>query len=308
VSFYVASYGVLAVFLALLIGASFVPAFQVWNLAKIGHRINLGLPADLDPSFRRRMGGRIRASAIGGLVGTAIMSVLVWCVPALLRGDDRTTTAVFYGALLVTITGMSIGVATAACGGVDRSADGRARIARLRVTTVADYVPAIVRRLACLVVVVQMATVVVLLAGGLSSRNSRVVGATVVVASLVAVNAGAVAVFAAASRRIVARGRQTIDTDELVWDDALRSEDIRTLLDAPLRVLSIGCVYGVLAASSPAADWALIPACAGLLAFVVFAIALRNNRDWFLRRLWPDARRRSDDEEAERLAARATAP
>lgn len=303
--FYITIFALAALGLAVTIALTFIPSFQVWLLERAGRRIGLGVPADLDASFRLRMGRRIRASSVGCLVGLALALVLALVFPESGLLSGRPVFLVYYGLIALSVVGSDIGVAVVSLASTGRRHDERPRVARLRVTRVGDYLPPLLFRLAVATAVCSVVTValmIVLVAGRLG------VGAVIAGVALVVGAGGAELAFPVVARRIVAQGRPTVDTDEMVWDDALRSEALRDLLSAPLQALAFGAWYSVIGTIDSVGAWILIPSFASLGLVAVFNIALRNNRDWFLFRLWPGARRRTDDEEAARLAARAIAP
>ncbi|RKR75383.1 hypothetical protein [Frondihabitans australicus] len=293
--------------LAVTAGLSFVPAVQVWALERAGRRIGIGVPADLDPAFRRRMGRRIRASALGALAGLALGLLLASTVPGWgLPYSHRPILLAYYGVIAFGAVGSAVGVIVVSLASAPRPGDDAARVARLTVTSVGDYIAPILRRLALAASVCAVVTVGLAIALGGTSRVHLIVPGIVLVALAIA---GQIA-FAVAARRIVAQGRPTRDTDEMVWDDALRWLALRDILSGPLQALCFGAFYGVLGTLNGPGALALITAFASLVLVAVFNIATRNNTDWFLLRLWPGARRRTDDEEAARLAAAdpATAP
>lgn len=311
-------FGVLALVLVAIVVLAGAPAIQSWQLARLARQVGLGVPVDLESALRDRVRRRLRAGAIGALVGLA-MGLILEAVFGALSGSlpggstvGATVSGFFapygggvpsvavtsYGLLALSATGSTLASAASSAHGTLRDADGT-RVARMRVTRASDYVPPLLHGLAWFVCL--MAVVTVLLEMASPAAAWVVVGPGI---GLAVVGVLAFLGYELISRVVVGHAQPASDTDELVWDDALRSVALSELLTAPLAGLSLGALWTV-AGIAGGAPLAWVPMGLGVIALIAFSYIRRRTYDWYLANLWPGARRRTPEEEAERLASHA---
>lgn len=259
-------------------------------LRATARRADLALPADAAP-VARRLQGRLTAGVVGAVSGLAL-AVLV--VPA--DGPDGAVPSPAVPSV-IGLAFVGLALATAAHSLVVSrrpvAADGP-RVARGRDVGLADYVNGFERRSA--VVVSLLPGVVALVAGGavvtglLEAPPVRV-GLLV----LLAVVPPVVLVGSLGLVRAVLTARQPAgSTEELAWDDALRSLALRDVISVPLYA---GLVATVLAGAEIAVNLppALAPAATGVLVLglllvgtVVLALSVAGRpARHFRSTLWP---------------------
>ncbi|BDZ49245.1 hypothetical protein GCM10025867_14860 [Frondihabitans sucicola] len=293
-----------AVFLAATAALTAAAPFQGWLTARLGRRVGLGVPVDLDARLRERVRRRALGGSVGGLVGLAV--ALAACAAASLSGlfpwpSVASGYSVWmvetYGVLAVSAIATGLGVGWAALRAETLPAD-EPRVARTRAVGVRDYVPSVLRVGGWHLLGLAVATIVVIaVTGGVSPW--LLPGAAVVAAGI-----GGMVTFEVVARRIVSRGRPASGTDEMVWNDALRSEALRDLLYAPLLAVVLGAWWSLIGQGDALrAPLALIPGALGLGGMVLFGFIFRHTRTWYLEELWPGSRRRTPDEEARRIMA-----
>lgn len=295
-----------AVVFAVALALTLIPDYRAWLARRLGTRVGLGVPADLAASLEARVVLRNRAACVGALLALAVSlaGLVLAGVPigsATPRTDDGLTVVQVYAVLGAVSIGYSWGAAWASL----RSAsarDDRPRVARLTAPGVSAFVrPAL--RIGAWALLVLAASAVAIVA--LGERPDQVASLAPCVALVGVALAGLIA-SEVLGRRVVRRGRPAVDTDELVWDDALRSETLRDLLVGPLQSLALGGAYAVIRPDlSGVSAFALFPALIGAAGFVLLSFVFRADRRRFLDELWPGARRRTPDEEARRIAAAA---
>jgi hypothetical protein len=277
--------------------------YPTWQLERLAVRVGLGVPADLDErvpaQMRRRTVNRSVGGLIGLLIGVAAGAVAVRLGLVTPSDSDDSFPLVVLVTLIAAFSelGVVLGLARAALRS-ETPRPGEVRVARPVAVTVGDYVPTALRAgvLVLLVLAAATTTILVVTTG---AAAWVVPGVALVIVGVV----GQVA-FAIVSRRIVARGRSTSSTDELVWDDALRSETLREFLYLPVYFVVLGTWYTLLApGGAVAAPLAFLPAGSALALVVVVNLLYRSTRTRYLHELWPGSRRRTPDEEAARLAA-----
>lgn len=284
---------------------SFVPDWQTWRLSRLGLAVGLGVPADLEDTLRARFRLRGVASAIGGLLGFLVgLAALAFVVRE--SGDPTFQDARFHSSVIglyAVAAASSIGVAGGSAWASIRSVTVRGdgpRVARLKVLRVSDFLPPLVRYGTWALAGLAIATVVIVWIGEMPAARRLQAPSFV----LVALGVVGVVVFEVLAHRVLARGRPAAGTDELVWDDALRSEALRALLIAPLQALALGTLYSfAIPPLSGISAFALFPALIGVAGVFVVSGCYRLTRTWYLQSLWPGARRRTPEEEARRITA-----
>ena len=315
-------FAVLALVLVAVVVLAGVPAIQSWQLTRLARQVGLGVPADLEPALRDRVRRRLRAGALGALAGLALGVVLVAVFRVVTGsfpggsslgatfagafeatgGAVPTVIVTDYGLLALVTTGSALAAAASSVRATLRTPGGP-RVARLRQTRPSDYVPPVSHRLAWFVCA--MAVVTIALALLPAAAVPRVV--SVPGAALGVVGVLALAAYEVVSRLVAAHAQPAGDTDELVWDDALRSVALRDLMLAPLLGLFLGAVWSIAASPSAASPFAWVSVALGLFALFGFNFVHRRTSDWYLANLWPGARRRTPAEEEQRLVRQAEA-
>src|SRR5690606_33321885 len=110
--------------------------------------------------------------------------------------------------------------------------------------------------------------------------------------SLTLISLGSLAIFEVAGRRIVAIGNRVASEEELVWEDAIRSQTVRQVSSAP----ALAGLYAIVSAmpvlfgqgdQSALMGWIGLVAAGVVLALLMITATLRPERH-FLRRLWPE--------------------
>lgn len=289
------------------IGARTEP-IQSWAMRRLAGRVGLGVPPELDVDIRQRVRRRLVGNAVGGLIGLVLGAggVFIGGVvaaggswSAVVTGTDQLVAIIeAYTALAAAGVGAGLGTALAALRAETR-ADDSPRVARLRVPRVSEYVPVILRVLAWAAMVCA-ATSIVCAVVFRSARDSSII--VIPGIALVAIGLLCLVLFEIFSHRIVGRGRPTVSTDQLVWDDALRSENIRDILTAPAQAICLGAFYVALGSGvGGIVVSALILAGVSLVLFAVFSFVFRHTSTWYLEELWPGARRRTPEEESARI-------
>lgn len=189
------------------------------------------------------------------------------------------------------------------------------RLARLRTTTLDDYIPVAHRVVAWITVSCVAVSVVA------NDLGLAVVGAAaptppqlfpIVITNLIAAfTLAGMVIFEVAGRAIVARPQPAGSSEELVWDDVLRASALRELIQAPVVVGAYAFIWAILRGQNwnyggfSILAFALIaPVIAG---FFVTQWMLRDSREHFLRRLWPTGPS-ADDPGADAVAAGSAAP
>jgi hypothetical protein len=284
--------GATALVFVLMAASSQIRAIQSWQMRRLAKRVGLGIPADLDRKIRRRVSSSRLWSALGGLaalgIGLGIQVVI----------DAQTSPATFCGILIAALVGYHAG-ATVVSALHEIRRDTRSRVARIDRVDLDDYLPPGLRQLAwALLALSLIATAIALSAIPASERwdfpaPQRVGGVALIAACLLA--------FEILGRRLVQRGQPAASTDELVWNDALRSSALIAAL-AAVTVILLACnllqlPQGLL---FPETNWAFIPVGVFVVGYVLIRRMLRNANTWYLSRLWHGARRRTPEEEEAR--------
>jgi hypothetical protein len=280
-----------------------VVSFQDWLVSRLATRVGLGVPVDLDARIRERVRRRTVAGSVGGLIGLAVAVAAVFSIsrsglqPVVTNGHFSTLAVIeIYATLAASATGTGAGVAWAALHAESPRPD-EPSLARSPAVTVVDYLPPILRVGAWPLVGLTVAAVVMV--GLVTGPTPWIIAG----AATVAVGVASLTGFEIVSRRIVTKGRPTSGTDELVWDDALRSEALRDILYSPLLAVFLGMLWSLAGSGNGLpAPFALIPGGLCLAGAVLYSFVYRNTRTWYLEELWPGSRRRTPEEEASRIA------
>jgi hypothetical protein len=282
--------GAYAVLLALFAIGSRVRDVQTWQLGRLASQVGLGVPQDLESKLRGRVSGRILGIAFGGLLGLAGGWALADLAPAQPDLID------LYWALGASAAGSALGQAWASFSQTFTRETGP-RIARVTDVTLGSYVPLPLRILAAVLVALTIATVVV-------AVGSDRLTAGLPAAPLIGVSVLSLVSVEVLGRRLVKRRQVATTTDELAWDDALRSACLNGVTYSAQSLLIFEAAP-LVALGARDGYWALLPG--GLLAVgaILFAAMYMKARTWYLAELWPGSRRRTPEEEEARLASRA---
>jgi hypothetical protein len=276
-----------------VLGLSFIRRFSERAAYRFAVSVGIGLSEEFLPLVRSRLILQQRGGSIGGLL------VLIAAELFLMNNVELTHST--FGPLAfagIVIAGMSAGSAVTALRSHSHRDPNQPRLARARVVTLADYVAPLERTGAYVVVALAVATTLTFVAASGVIRAEPLpwlsgpgILAALAVASLV--------LFEVAGRRILRKGQPAGSPTELAWDDALRSQRLRSLVTAPL-ILGAYCTFASLASMSMAFTQAgNRPLAVGFatanLAFIATAVVIliialiTRPQRFFLRRLWPDA-------------------
>jgi hypothetical protein len=283
----------IGLFLLVMLGLSFTRWFTERAAYKFATSVGIGLTEDFLPAVRSRLALQQRGAPIVGLIGLFIATLFL--VNDAQLTDSTTGSLTFAG---IVIASMSVGSALTAVRSHSHRDPDQPRLARASVITMADYVAPLERKGAFIAVAFSVATMFIFVVGSGVIHTSPLpwisgpsILAVLSVASLV--------LFEVVGRRILRSGQPAGSPTELAWDDALRSQRLRSLLAAPL-VLSAYGAFSSLTELSTAFSAAGNPALAlvfsitsvvlGCAVFVMALIALITRpQRFFLRRLWPEA-------------------
>jgi len=288
--------GVLAlVGLAIVLWANLVPAERL--AARTAKRVGLALPAEplRDRIVRRTRSTRRWIANCGALgllltLGGVLLGVTAGWIP---DPEVALSWLALGGIVLGTAAGALLGVLT------DRPQLDREqpRVAHAQHTSLRDYLDPI--ELVGARIVVALGVVAGLTAAFTPGAAATSMGVTAIV--LAAVGMLSLVVLELGGRRIVlARPRPAASAEALVWDDARRGDDLRTLVTAPLMTGLYAFVIGLPALSTAIPRTGVDQTVAlvlvnvgfyvlvlGLLAVLALALARQPAR-FYLRRLWPE--------------------
>lgn len=181
----------------------------------------------LGAAIERRLAQRLLASGIGSLIGLVAAIFLVLAV-----GRDIPTLAV-WAVIILTIVGWSVGEGVPALRAAVRPVLGTIRVAHSSAAQIGDFInPIAVRLLRGVIVLVSLAALVSALlpfwrGPGFGTGES---GAVWVVLALLLLS-WAAAEFAV--RRLIAQPQASAHPVELIWDDAIRSQQVYDLYCLP---------------------------------------------------------------------------
>lgn len=292
--------GLLALFTALS-ALLFMLTFRPQSAASMANRlersIGLAIPNILRVDLSRRLVRRRRISLAGTVLATWAVLPLVWGMGGVDASGSPTSVFLIVGA---SFAGGSIGAAIGSLQWPVQRDGNAIRYARVGAVSLRDYIPPFERRgtwvMAALAVFLFLGSVIMNVAGVASIALLPPATALSVLAAATVVSLG---FFEIVGRRIVGRAQPTGSELELVWDDALRSLDVRDLASAPMMLgiyaaLVTGTDLVTALQSSRSSSFDFINSTfAGMLALIiiivvlgVFWIASRPER-YFLKRLWP---------------------
>jgi hypothetical protein len=277
---------IVGVFLVLF-ALSFTPPYQRILVLGIAWWAGIGVPDALDPMHYIPFGLRSRWGNLGGFLGLTVTYAPLRLVGIHLDQD------LVWICLASSVLGQGLGLAISSLVLQLAPRTAAPRIARSTVVTVSDYIPFGLRAITWAVWGIGCATVTFALA------QTSHEGAAIVI--LVIAGLGLI-LSEVAGRAIVRRGQPAGSTDDVVWDDALRSSTLRGLL----QVSTFPVLFTVIGLSDISGDaGAVLDFAVGLevLALLVWSVGMRATRQWYLQQLWPGARRRTREEIAERDAA-----
>lgn len=304
--FYWAIVGVyLAIGVAVLI-ANALPHAQEPSVLKFATSVGVTLPNVLAEPIRRRILRSMRGNVIGGMIGIVLST---WAFAA-----ETSSEQFVLGPLAMVggaFAGSAVGNSFAAVLSVRQASDHRVRYARATAVELNDYVPRTERLLtrwsvALAVVSLFTGTVCVSLGWAHFAATWSILG-SVVFALIVA---SSLIVFEVVGRRIVAVGNHAGSSEELVWEDAMRSRSVREIAYAPAFLGFYGILLSnfALTTGEPGAGSRVIVVVAAVLAVSAVVIAagllissLLPHRH-FLRRLWPELAAQADSPRPVRAA------
>jgi hypothetical protein len=280
---------------------SLLPAFQRLTVLRLAFNSGIGVPDKLDAALRARTAARARCAGVCGVV------VLAGMYGAFHLFAGGLTLASFYLCFAASAVASSFGLAGASLLSESRLSNSPVRLARARSVTVNDYVAQSLRTFAWIIFAVAAVTV----AGGTLLASEGVFGAATTAGNflpplvIVTASGAGLTIAEAGSLVIVRRGQSAGSTDELIWDDALRSSAIRDLYQAAVWTAYIGVLAAYFLGHNNL-DWMAAVACLLTIALAgTFGRLSRRDRTRYLRTLWPGARRRTSEEQAEYLGTEA---
>ena len=240
----------------------------------------LALTPEIEPALTRRIAARDRGFTIGTM--TALVGIGVWAIEG--------TTAAWSGIVLVAIMliGAVVGLGVAEWRAAFTPAPDGPRVARATTPTLADYLSPVDRwanGVAILLAISGVVAVLAVFSAGLIALLPAIVLAAVALAT-----AGVSWIAGAA---LLKRGQPAASVTELTWDDALRSDTLRTIVQIPM-ILGAASLTATLFAlgADPAASSLTSPGLLVVGAAVLACTIFTNQRratTRYLRRLWPDS-------------------
>lgn len=287
--------GVMALFLLACVVGSRLAWVRQWQAERLAKQVGLGIPRELEGVIRSRVAGQLLWGGLGGLagLGAVLAAYLAMRVPF---GPVE-----LYGTFAGAVTGYGIAITWVSLRSAFAPEHGP-RLARLMDVGLGDYIPAPARILAW--VVLGLAAIATTLELWRPSAGHAGHPMTATGIPLVGIAAACLIAFEVLGRRLVRRGQPAATTDELVWDDALRSSALRAVLLTPQQALCLGMLWSVGAGDGARTEyWVAAPMGLLLIGFALLAAIIRNTTSWYLEQLWPGARRRTPEEERARLDA-----
>lgn len=280
---------------ALIVSA--LPHAQERAVLRFQNSVGVALPAQLGEALRRRMLAQHRGYLLGGMTGVTWTALSV--SSGMLPMPGHLAAWVIGGG---TLAGGALGVAAAALLSAGRRLDDRERYARATAVTLSDFLAPIDRWLARLPVVFTVAVFTVSLVG-VGLGWTQVVGLPLFINGgiLTAMAVAALIVFEVAVRRIVSKSRPVGSREELVWDDAFRSQVVRELRFAPfmLGFYGLGLTVSGLGLLSDGEPNGMSLGVFGTLLvcsiIALWAARVSKTRRHFLRRLWPELAAEADN-------------
>jgi hypothetical protein len=279
-----------------LIVVSFRSNSVLKGAARYADSLNVILPERLGLLVGQRLAHRRRANLLGVAAGTILALPIALALP--LEGNSLFPAPI----LLVLAAGFAGGAIGSALGSLQRPpfVDKHAvHVARPQAVGITDYVSKFERRSLWIIVALPIATLMVSTAlNATGSATTPILPPGTFSGPLTLLAILALIFSDVVGRRIIARAQPTASDDDLLWDDALRSVDVRGLLNAP----TLLGVYATLISVSDLASAALNQEPEGattillntggfalVAVIVVWALAslVTQPQRHFLRRLWP---------------------
>ena len=267
-----------------------------WMTDRLEQKVGLAVPEELRPLVGHGRARRQRFESSGRFAAfLCAVSLMLFSAPKAMTIDISGMLLIF-GA---TVAGSAIGSAVGSLQWPVQRDENAIRYARAGAVSLGDYLPRFERRGAWAAVALSVFLVlvsVVVSATGVASVPllPPVTGSSILtVAAIVALG-----FFEIVSRRIVGRAQPTGSELELVWDDALRSMDVRALASAPTGLALYGAFVSgadlVAALQESLGDRLdfINGMFASVLVLIFVAVAgviwlvTRPDR-FFLKRLWP---------------------
>ena len=263
-------------------------------LRSTARKADLAPPVHDGATVVRRLRERTSAATVGLLLGFWLAAAVV--PPDAPPGEEFVVGVAFPLTVGAGFVGMALAVAAYALVAARRGpASDAPRVARTREVRLGDYVNGLERwatAVVCLVPAAAGLVMVVLLA------DPDAAGVDPLRIGLLALLPPALLVLSSGAGGAVLNARRTVSSpEELAWDDALRSQSLRDIVNAPLFAGVTATLWlGIEAAraipdqqlaAGAAALWVLA-VLGNLLVLLVVVLASRPARH-FRRRLWPHA-------------------
>lgn len=280
------------------------------NVTRFAAKVGLALPADR--AAITMLVGRLRRRSWAAGLGS-VLGAVIGGVGALLAGLGGYAPWLALGSAFV---GLAFGTAIATLTESTRVPDGERRVARPRQVGFGDYVDPVELASGRVMPFLAVAfAALALVVPGAREGNAPLV-ATAVVLAVVALLG--LVLFEVGGRRILARTRLTASPVALAWEDALRADDLRGLVNAPLAaglygtVLAAGALVDpLIVALAPHVGMGVVIGLIWLVIAVALAAAVtlavltapRRAAQHYLRRLWPEVVAQADAARAARVAA-----
>lgn len=291
---------VMAVFLSVVATAVAAVALRPSALGRYadGTARNVGLA--LSEQMRPAVIDRVRRRILGACIGAAVGSFAGVGLSALVPKNELVEGAPSIWLVLGgAFAGMGVGVMLTAVGRRGALGPDAPRIARLDSVSLVDYVHPLERNGSRILIGIAVLLTLVALGFALTGGLNEAGAATIAAPALLTLTAlVCLLVFEVGGRRVVSRGRPASSAEELAWDDALRAQSLRDMLQGPLysgSYLILVLSIALRDAMSGTETWwlglagSVLSAIVGLGVILVFiALEARRPQQHFLRRLWPE--------------------
>lgn len=259
--------------------ASRLPPVLTWQVGRLAKRVGLRVLPELEDRLRARVAARMLGGAVGGLAGLTVAAIVE------LGSGARTGTVFVTTVGVFGIAGYLLGT-TWASFAVSFARPAGARVARLTTVSLSSYVPSLARLVAWALLGLAVVAVAIAAAGQDPVRAA-------VLAPVVAVVALVLVALEVLGRRLVLRGQAAASSEELVWDDALRSSALNEVLDGVRQTVLLTVVASGVLLSSSSSWWFVLPLLVLAVGTVVLARMIRVAWTWYLEQLWSGPRRRA---------------
>lgn len=250
-----------------------------WQVGRLAKRVGLRVLPELEGRLRARVAARMLGGAIGGLAGLTSAAIVELGVRARTDTVSVATVGVFG------IAGYLLGT-TWASFAVSFGQPSGPRVARLTTVSLSSYVPSLARLVAWALLGLAVVTVGIALVG-------QAPGRALVLAPLIGVVALVLVALEVLGRRLVLRGQVAASSEELVWDDALRSSALNEVLDGIRQTVLLTVVASGVLLGGSSGWWFLLPLLVLAAGSVVLARMVRLAWTWYLGELWSGTRRQS---------------